>query len=139
MGFSINIFFIFSNSLKESIKTQFDFVLKHCCESLFRSKIVNEWFPNYVKVQSLFLSIKDFESDCRNFLNHFNEGLGDQQLVHSLGMLSCEVEEKVLMKPGGINEFWVDFNKRAKTISFYYVNNPSEVSFLINCLLKILT
>ena len=92
-----------------------------------------------MKVQSLFLSIKDFESDCRNFLNHFNEGLGDQQLVHSLGMLSCEVEEKVLMKPGGINEFWVDFNKRAKTISFYYVNNPSEVSFLINCLLKILT
>ena len=81
-----------------------------------------------MKVQSLFLSIKDFESDCRNFLNHFNEGLGDKQLVFSRGMLSCVVEKQSLEKPGGINDFWVDFNKGSMTISFYYVTPPSEVN-----------
>ena len=98
--------------------------------SLNRSKRVSEWFPNYLKVQSLFLSIKDFESGCRNFLNHFNEGLGNQQLVYSHEMLSCVVENQTLQKPGGINEFWVDFNMKSKTISFYYVNQDSEVSNL---------
>ena len=92
--------------------------------------MVNEWFPNYLKVQSLFLSIKDFESGCRNFLNHFNEGLGNQQLVYSHEMLSCVVDNQALQKPGGINEFWVDFNMKSKTISFYYINQDTEVSNL---------
>jgi len=104
-------------------------ILMRFTNQAIRKELVNEWFPNNVKVQSLFLSIKDLESDCRNFLNHFNVGLGDGQLVFSHGMLSCVVEDQSLEKPGRINDFWVDFNKGSMTISFYYITPPSEGLF----------
>ena len=34
-----------------------------------RPKLAVTWFPNYDLVQSLFVRIKDFETDCHNFLN----------------------------------------------------------------------
>jgi hypothetical protein len=52
-----------------------------------RPKLAMTWFPNYALVQSLFIRIKDFETDCRNFLNCFNQGLGDNQLVFPLPVL----------------------------------------------------
>ena len=81
---------------------------------------VNQWFPNYVKLQSLFTSIKDFEPDCRNFLNLFNEGLAKQRLVWSFTMMSCSVEGQTLTKPGELAEFWVDFNLGPGSVSLYY-------------------
>ena len=42
-----------------------------------RPKLAMTWFPNYDMVQSLFVRIKDFETDFRNFLNCFNHGLGN--------------------------------------------------------------
>ena len=85
-----------------------------------RHKMVSAWFPNYVKLQSLFLGIKDFESDCRNFLTHFNEGLSDKKLVWSFPMMFCTVEGRSLVKPEDLAEFWIDFNLGPGTVSFYY-------------------
>ena len=42
-----------------------------------RPKLAMTWFPYYDMVQSLFVRIKDFETDFRNFLNCFNHGLGN--------------------------------------------------------------
>ena len=93
-----------------------------------RSEVVSNWFPNYVKVQSLFLTIKDFENDCRNFLNHFNEGLGEKMSVCSFKLLSCRVEGRILVKPLGLNDFWTDFNLGTCSISLYYVFQEDQVS-----------
>ena len=65
-------------------------------------------------------SIKDFESDCRNFLTHFNEGLSDKKLVWSFPMMFCTVEGRSLVKPEDLAEFWIDFNLGPGTVSFYY-------------------
>ena len=94
-----------------------------------RHKMASAWFPNYVKLQSLFLGIKDFESDCRTFLGHFNEGLSDKKQVWSYPMMFCTVEGRSLVKPEDLAEFWVDFNFGPGTVSFYYVfkvNNTTE-------------
>jgi hypothetical protein len=64
-----------------------------------RPKLAIIWFPNYVLVQSLFIRIKDFETDGRNFLNSFNHGLGDNQLVFPLPSLTCHVGEQQMYKP----------------------------------------
>jgi hypothetical protein len=49
------------------------------------------WFPNYILVQSLFCSVKDLRTDVRRFLLRFNDGLGEKQLVFSLGAVSFQV------------------------------------------------
>ena len=95
-----------------------------------RRAYVSDWFPNYVKVQSLFLTIKDFENDCRNFLNHLNEGLGEKTMVCSYKLLSCQVEGRILVQPLGVNDFWIDFNLGTCSISLYYVFDDDQVSIL---------
>ena len=95
-----------------------------------RGSYVSNWFPNYVKVQSLFLTIKDFENDCRNFLNHLNEGLGEKSSVCSYKLLSCQVEGRILVQPVGLNDFWIDFNLGTCSISLYYVFDDEQVCIL---------
>ena len=85
-----------------------------------RAEKVTNWFPNYVKLQSAFLKIKEFEVDCRTFLNLFNEGLADQAKVMSFKVLNVTVNDQVLMKPADLPHFWVDFNLGTEAISFYY-------------------
>ena len=41
-----------------------------------RPKLAMTLFPNYDMVQSLFVMIKDFETDCCSILNCFDHGLG---------------------------------------------------------------
>ena len=75
-----------------------------------RSQQAPTWFPNYALVQSLFVRIKDFENDCRNFLNCFNKGLGTNQLVHTFPVLTCHVGDQQMFKPPDqkYSQFWVD-------------------------------
>ena len=68
-----------------------------------RTEQSNNWFPNYVKLQALFLRIKDFEADCRKFLNLFNEGLNEKAKVFSFKLLSCTVEGQTLVKPADMS------------------------------------
>ena len=92
-----------------------------------RTELSNNWFPNYVKLQALFLGIKDFEADCRKFLNHFNEGLNERAMVFSFKLLSCVVEGKTLVKPADISDFWIDFNLGSNSLSVYYALNDNQV------------
>ena len=92
-----------------------------------RSELSNNWFPNYVKLQALFIGIKDFEVDCRKFLNHFNEGLGEQGKVFSYKLLNCVVEGQTLVKPADMSDFWIDFNLGSNSLSVYYSLNDSQV------------
>jgi len=93
-----------------------------------RTELSNNWFPGYVKLQSLFLGIKDFEADCRKFLNHFNEGLKEKAMVFSFKLLSCVVEGKTLVKPADISDFWIDFNLGSNSLSVYYALNDNQDS-----------
>ena len=92
-----------------------------------RSELSNNWFPNYVKLQALFIGFKDFEVDCRKFLNHFNEGLGEQGKVFSYKMLNCVVEGQTLVKPADMSDFWIDFNLGSNSLSVYYALNDEQV------------
>ena len=104
-----------------------------------RQQVVKEWFPNYVKVQSLFLRIKDFETDCRNFLNLLNEGLGENCHVFSYKAISCQSEGTVMSKPDELNEMWIDINLGSKNVSWYYVLQGAKVRPLIFFSLPLLT
>ena len=92
-----------------------------------RSELSNSWFPNYVKLQALFIGIKDFEADCRKFLNHFNEGLSEQGKVFSYKLRSCIVEGQSLVKPADMSDFWIDFNLGSNSLSVYYAFNDRQV------------
>ena len=92
-----------------------------------RTELSNNWFPNYVKLQALFIRIKDFEADCRKFLNHFNEGLNEKAKVFSFKLLSCVFEGQNLVKPPDMSDFWIDFNLGSNSISVYYAFNDNQV------------
>ncbi|KAL4237007.1 male genitalia morphogenesis [Mactra antiquata] len=71
-----------------------------------------------------FLSIKDkdFEIDCRLFLNSINIKAEDPtQGVFSLPCVSAFIGNKELRKPSddGYEEFWVDFNIGSKRITLF--------------------
>ena len=92
-----------------------------------RAELSNIWFPNYVKLQALFNSIKDFEADCRKFLNHFNEGLNEKAKVFSFKLLSCVIEGQSLVKPPDVSDFWIDFNLGSNSLSVYYALDERQV------------
>ena len=90
-----------------------------------RQQSALSWFPNHAVVQSLFVRIKDFESDCRNFLNNFNASLGGNRLVHSIAAQTCHVGNYEVFKPNDekYTKFWIDFNLGPGSISIFYVKN----------------
>ena len=111
-------------------------LLRFTTKSIRAEKVTN-WFPNYVKLQSAFLNIKEFEVDCRTFLNLFNEGLADQAKVMSFKVLNVSVNDQVLMKPADLHHFWVDFNLGSEAISFYYsFRNDEEKNWYLFYLVK---
>ena len=72
--------------------------------------------------------IKDFETDCLNFLNCFNHGLGDNQLVFTLPALTYQVEKQQMFKPpdNKYRQFWVDFNLTPDSISIFHVKEEKS-------------
>ena len=93
-----------------------------------RTKLAATWFPKYALAQNLYVKIKDFEADCRNFLNCFNHGLGVNQLVFSFTALSCQVGKQKMYKPPDSNyrDFWIDFNVGSASLSVYHVKEEDS-------------
>ena len=93
-----------------------------------RTKLAASWFPKYALVQSLFIRIKEFEADCRNFLNCFNQGLGVNQLVFTFTALACQVGNQEMFKPPDSNyrNFWIDFNVGSASLSVYHVKEEGS-------------
>ena len=93
-----------------------------------RTKLAAAWFPKYALVQSLFIRIKEFETDCRNFLNCFNQGLGVNQLVFTFTALACQVGDQELFIPpdNKYRNFWIDFNIGSASLSVYHVKEEGS-------------
>ncbi|XP_036416517.1 synaptonemal complex protein 2-like [Colossoma macropomum] len=91
-----------------------------------REELVGKWF-NYRSFASTFTAIrvKEFETDCRIFLNELNSYFGDSRRVFSFPCTRAFLDFTELFKPEDelLKEFWVDFNVGTSCISFF-VHDP---------------
>ncbi|KAL6462969.1 hypothetical protein MHYP_G00293910 [Metynnis hypsauchen] len=91
-----------------------------------REELVGKWF-NYRSFTSTFTAIrvKEFETDCRIFLNELNSYFGDSRRVFSFPCTRAFLDFTELFKPEDelLKEFWVDFNIGTSCISFF-VHDP---------------
>ncbi|XP_073686400.1 synaptonemal complex protein 2-like [Garra rufa] len=93
-----------------------------------REDFAGKWF-HFRSFASAFTSIrdKDFETDCRTFLNELNSYFGNSRRVFSFPCIQAFLDSTELFKPEDefLKEFWVDFNIGTSTISFF-VNDPKN-------------
>ncbi|XP_033861259.3 synaptonemal complex protein 2-like isoform X2 [Acipenser ruthenus] len=94
-----------------------------------REELVYRWFENEDFANS-FKAINDreFETDCRKFLNQVNESLGDDRRVYTFPCKQAFLEARELSMPKDENleKFWIDFNLGSSSISFF-INDPEGV------------
>ena len=90
--------------------------------------MISKWLVDLLEAQTLFIKIRDFETDCRQFLNCLNTSLNIRQLVFSVPVMNCFLGDKELFKPPDRNysQFWVDFNLGTRSVSTYCVRNVEE-------------
>ncbi|XP_076869625.1 synaptonemal complex protein 2-like [Brachyhypopomus gauderio] len=93
-----------------------------------RAELVGKWF-SYRSFATDFATIrvKEFETDCRIFLNKLNSYFGPSRSVYSFPCTRAFLDFTELFKPEDelVQQFWVDFNVGTSSISFH-VNNPER-------------
>ncbi|MCJ8745648.1 hypothetical protein PDJAM_G00132600 [Pangasius djambal] len=93
-----------------------------------REELVGKWF-SYRSFASTFTTIrvKEFETDCRIFLNELNSYFGSSRRVFSYPCIRAFLDTTELFKPEDelLQNFWIDFNIGTSCIGFY-VNDPQE-------------
>ncbi|KAM4595934.1 synaptonemal complex protein 2-like, partial [Polymixia lowei] len=91
-----------------------------------REKRANHWFSSH-DITYAFCNMRDreFEVDCRCFLNYINCFHGDQRRVYTFPCLRAFLDSTELFRPEDdkLDQFWIDFNLGSECVSFF-IDNP---------------
>ncbi|XP_072008689.1 synaptonemal complex protein 2-like isoform X1 [Engystomops pustulosus] len=91
-----------------------------------RDNLAQKWFEDGIFAEAFkAINDKDFETDCRKFLNFLNSRLKDTNRVHTFPCINVSTDVGELTKPQDdkLENFWIDFNTGSHGISFYVHTN----------------
>ncbi|CAH2284341.1 Hypothetical predicted protein [Pelobates cultripes] len=96
----------------------------------WRDSFASRWFGDGILTEA-FKEIrdKDFETDCRKFLNILNTRRQDKRGVYTFPCITVLADMDKLIKPQDdkLEHFWIDFNVESQCISFYIHNTEGSL------------